>query len=139
MKHTLYILLVAAFVLSACATLGTETPPAPLPVDPAGSTMPALTDPAQPITVKTGETFMVVVESNPSTGYHWEVIGDLNGIELISREYTGSEPVMPGSGGVEVWTLKAVASGETALILGNYPPGEGLAYEQDVRFTIIVQ
>lgn len=137
MKHVLYLLLVAVFVLSACAATATETPqPA---VDPAGSTMPALTDPTQPISVKAGEVFMIVVETNPSTGYHWEVIGELNGIEVASREYTASEPVMPGSGGVEVWTLKAVTSGETSFVLGNYPPGEGIAYEQETSFTISVQ
>lgn len=137
MKHLLYLLLVAAFVLSACAAPATETP---LPVvDPAGSTMPALTDPAQSISVKTGEIFMIVVETNPSTGYHWETIGELNGVEVVSREYTASEPVMPGSGGVEVWTLKAVATGETSFALGNYPPGTGTAYEQEISFTINIQ
>lgn len=136
MKPTLFLLLVVAFVLSACATPATETP---LPVDPAGSTMPALTDPSQPIMVKAGEVFMVVVESNPSTGYHWEVVGELNGLEVVSHEYTASEPVMPGSGGVEVWTLKAVTAGETAFVLGNYPPGDGTTFEQETRFTITIQ
>jgi predicted secreted protein len=136
MKHVLYLLLVAAFVLSACAAPTPEPTPA---IDPAGSTMPALTDPAQPISVKAGEVFMIVVESNPSTGYHWEIVGESNGIEMVAREYTAAEPVIPGSGGVEVWTLKAVASGEVTLVFGNYPPGEGTAYEQEVQFTISVQ
>ncbi len=139
MKHTLYLLLAAVFVLSACSTTAPETQSAPQPVDPAGSTMPALTDPNQPISVKAGEVFMIVVETNPSTGYHWEVVGEPNGIEVISREYTASEPVMPGSGGVEVWTLNAVSPGETSFVLGNYPPGDGTSYEQETRFTINIE
>lgn len=138
MKTKLYLLLASVIFLAACAT------PAPTPapvVDPAGSTMPALTDPSQPITVKTGETFFIVVEANPSTGYHWEMIGPLDDahLELVSHEYTASEPVMPGSGGVEVWTMKAVSAGEASFVLGNYPPGEGASYEQEMRFIINIQ
>lgn len=137
MKNTFSLLIVSVIFLAACAT----PMPAPEPtVDPAGSTMPALTEPSQPITVKAGETFMIVVESNPSTGYHWEIVGDLNGVELVSREYTAGEPVIPGSGGVDVWFFNAVSSGETTITLGNYPPGinEGDP-EQAIPFTVMVE
>ena len=53
MKPKLYLLLAMVIFLAACAA------PAPTPapvVDPAGSTMPALTDPAQPISVKAGDS-----------------------------------------------------------------------------------
>jgi predicted secreted protein len=46
---------------------------------------------------------------------------------------------MPGSGGVEVWTMKAVSAGETSLVLGNYPPGDSTTSEQELKFTITVQ
>jgi inhibitor of cysteine peptidase len=133
MKPALYLLLVSVIFLAACAA------PTPALVDPASSSMPALTDPAQPITVNTGEVFMIVVESNPSTGYHWEVVGDLSGVELISREYTAAEPIIPGSGGVEVWTFKAVTAGDISVTLGNYPPGEGTANEQEKSFKVVIQ
>lgn len=134
MKNTLYLLIASVLFLAACAS------PTPAPTaDPASSTMPALTDPSQPITVSAGETFMIVVESNPSTGYHWEIVGDMTNIEFVSREFTGSEPVIPGSGGVEVWTFKATAAGDTSFVLGNYPPGEGTTYEQQVQFSVTVQ
>ncbi|HNE03722.1 MAG TPA: protease inhibitor I42 family protein [Anaerolineales bacterium] len=134
MKNTLYLLIASVLFLAACAS------PTPAPTaDPASSTMPALTDPSKPITVSAGETFMIVVESNPSTGYHWEIVGDLTNVEFVSREYTGSEPVIPGSGGVEVWTFKATTAGDTSFVLGNYPPGEGTTYEQQVQFSVTVQ
>ena len=137
MKTKLYLLLASVIFLAAC----TEPTPTPAPaIDPAGSTMPALTDPSQPISVNAGDIFMIVVESDPSTGYHWEMISPDDGhFEIVSRDYTASEPVMPGSGGVEVWTLKAVTSGETQLVLGNYPPGDGTSYEQEKSFTIAIQ
>ena len=137
MKNALYLLLVAVLFLTACAA-PTPEPTTPS-IDPAGSTMPALTDPSQPITVNAGDIFMIVVESNPTTGYHWEIVGDLTNLEFVSREYTQAEPVLPGSGGVEVWTLKAVSAGETLLVLGNYPPGEGATYEQEIQFSITAQ
>lgn len=134
MKNTIYLLIASVLFLTACAS------PTPAPTaDPASSSMPAFTDPSQPIIVNAGETFFIVVESNPSTGYHWEVLGDLNGIELVSREYTAAEPVMPGSSGVEVWTFKATTTGDASFTLGNYPPGEGTTHEQEVQFSITVQ
>lgn len=135
MKNTFSLLIVSVIFLAACAA----PTAAPAAEDPASSSMPALTDPSQPITVKAGDVFMIVVESNPSTGYHWEVLGDLNGIELVSREYTAAEPVMPGSSGVEVWTFKATTTGDASFTLGNYPPGEGTTHEQEVQFSITVQ
>ena len=58
---------------------------------------------------------------------------------FVSREYAGSEPALPGSGGVDVWTFKAVAPGESILVLGNYPPSESESYEEEVRFSIVVE
>jgi len=134
MKLTHYLLLTSVIFLSACAA------PTPAPEEPAQSSMPALTDPTQPILVKAGETFFIVVESNPTTGYHWEIVGDLNGVELVSREYTAGEPVIPGSGGVEVWIFKAVSSGETLVTLGNFPPDTNVTEpEQTTAFTVTIK
>ncbi len=134
MKPTLYLLLVSVIFLAACAA------PTPAPEEPAQSSMPALTDPSQPIIVNAGETFFIVVESNPTTGYHWEIVGDLNGVELVSREYTAGEPIIPGSGGVEVWIFKAVSSGETLVTLGNFPPDANVTEpEQTTAFTVTVK
>lgn len=134
MRTAQLISLASLLFLAACA--------APATADPASSTMPALTDPAQPISVNAGETIMIVVESNPSTGYHWEVVGDLNEniVLFASRDYTATVPVLIGSGGVDVWTFKAVSAGETQITLGSYPPGvDGGEPEQTVTFSIVVQ
>lgn len=140
MKNSLYTLLVAAVLLSACSAPSTETPSAPLPVDPAGSTMPALTDPSQPMTVNTGEIFMIVVEANPTTGYQWEIVGDSTGVELVSQEYTAAEPILPGSSGVDVWMFKAITAGETQITLGYFPPDTNVTEpEQTKVFTVIVK
>ena len=136
MKNTFSLLIVSVIFLAACAA----PTAAPAAEDPASSSMPALTDPSQPITVKAGDVFMIVVESNPSTGYHWELVGDLTGVEFVSRAYTPSEPVLTGSGGVDVWAFKAVSTGEIQITLGSYPPGvDGGEPEQSVTFSVEVK
>ena len=136
MKSTLYLLLASVVFLAACAVPTSV----PANADPASSSIPAITDPSQPIVVNAGEPFMIVVESNPSTGYHWELVGDLTGVEFVSREYTPSEPVLTGSGGVDVWAFKAVSTGETQITLGSYPPGvDGGEPEQSVTFSVEVK
>jgi predicted secreted protein len=130
MKKT-FSLIFLALLLMGCSTSN------PIP-----GTRPALTDPTQPIEVQAGETFHIVIDSNPSTGYHWELTGELdsNIVKFVSTEYTADEPVMPGSGGVDVWAFKAIANGETQITLGHYPPGvtEGVP-EQSVTFSVIVK
>jgi predicted secreted protein len=132
------LLLFLAAILAACAA----PTPAPTANPAAGGTRPALTDPATPIEVQAGETFHIVLVSNPSTGYHWDFIGelDLTIVEFVSSGYTADEPVMPGSGGVDVWTFKAVAAGQTQITLGSYPPDTSVTEPAEtLTFDIIVK
>lgn len=130
------LFLVSLFACSAVPPTEESEPT----VNPAGSTRPALTDPAQPIEVQAGETFHIVVDSNPSTGYSWDIVGELNGVEFVSTEYTADEPVMPGSGGVDVWTFKTTSAGQTQITLGSYPPDPNATEPaQSVTFNIVVK
>ena len=124
-KYPLFLLAVF-LVLSACG----------------GSQTLQISDPATPIEVTAGSEFQIVVESNPSTGYHWEVVGELDSdlVEFVSRDYAGAEPAMPGSGGLEVWTFKAVSAGEGQITLGYHPPSnEPTDPQQIVAFTVTVK
>lgn len=128
----LFVMLSILLLSSACSSLKPE-------VEPASEV--AVTDPATRIEVKRGEVFEIVIDSNPSTGYHWEIVGMLNENVVLfnSRDYTADQPVMPGSGGVEVWTFSAVSAGETQITLGSYPPGVGGEPDQTVVFEIVVR
>jgi len=81
-----------------------------------------------------GQEIRIILESNPSTGYHWEIVGefDENVVELVSHEYEADQPVMPGSGGSDVWVFKGVSTGETIISLGYFPP-DPKADPQDIR------
>jgi predicted secreted protein len=133
-----FVLLIITAQLAGC----TAVTAAPTANPAAGNTRPALSDPATPIEVAAGETFHIVVVSNPSTGYHWDMIGELDGniVEFVSNDYTADEPVMPGSGGVDVWTFKAVAAGQTQITLGSFPPDSSVTEPQEtMTFDIIVK
>jgi len=132
MKIRTVILIIASILLGACT--GT-----PEPDEPAGL---QISDPAKALEAAAGDEFKIVIESNPTTGYHWELMNEpeANVVILVSNEYKGDEPVMPGSGGVEVWTFKAVSAGETQITLGYYPPSnEPTDPQQTVTFTVKIR
>ena len=94
------------------------------------------------IEASAGQEFKVVLESNPSTGYHWEIIGDLDKsiVEFVSRDYRADKPVQPGSGGSDIFIFKAVAAGETTITLGYYPPSnDATEPDQQQTFTVVVK
>jgi inhibitor of cysteine peptidase len=83
------------------------------------------TDPSQPIEVEEGDEFTIVIDSNPTTGYEWRLVEDTpNGAvaEFVNQEYDPDEPGATGSGGVDIWTFRGVAAGETEIMLGYFPP-----------------
>ncbi|HPP62254.1 MAG TPA: protease inhibitor I42 family protein [Anaerolineales bacterium] len=127
----LFILLVLALTLAACGGKPAETSELPFNISEAGKT----------IEVAAGNEFKIVIESNPSTGYHWDLVGALDEsiVQFVSRDYRADEPAAPGSGGRDVWTFKAVAAGETTVTLGYFPPGVNGTAAQEVTFTIVVK
>jgi inhibitor of cysteine peptidase len=131
MKKRLIIFSIAVLALTACSGSSTESPANGL----------VISDPGKTIEVAAGNEFKIVIESNPSTGYHWELVGELDGgiLQFVSKDYRANEPVMPGSGGVDVWTFHAVAAGETTITLGYYPPGQGEPAAQEVAFAVVVK
>jgi inhibitor of cysteine peptidase len=103
--------------------------------------LPEPSDPTQLMTVKAGETFELVLPSNPSTGYHWEILPELDGdaLEFVGQDYLAEQPVAPGSGGVDVWTFRALNAGDTKIELGYYPPEEDAEPFETVTFSIQVE
>lgn len=86
------------------------------------------TDTSETIRAKVGQEFTIALESNPTTGYSWQLAGDLDEeiVEEIGSEYVqepGSEE-MVGAGGTEYWTFKASGAGETTISLEYVRPWE---------------
>jgi inhibitor of cysteine peptidase len=140
MKRT-YLLLIVIILLTGCATSSSTPTPTLPPTAETQNTLLEPTDSTQLITVKMGESFDLVVPSNPSTGYHWEIIPELDEtiVQMVSQDYIPEQPVMPGSGGVEVWTFRAVNAGDTTIVLGSYPPGNATDPQENVTFSVHVE
>lgn len=90
----------------------------------------------QTIETKNGDTFSVVLEANPTTGFQWESYFNSSYIELVNREYTPHSPELIGSGGHETFNFLALKSGETEITFSylrswekGKPPIEKRFYE----------
>ncbi len=134
MKRILTFLTIA-MLLSACSLAGATEEPTVVP-------QLNISDPAKILEASAGNEFKIIIDSNPTTGYHWEIIGEVDAdvVEFVSRDFRGDEPVAVGSGGVDVWVFKAVAAGETHITLGYYPPSnDPVEPQQTVTFTVTVK
>ena len=134
MKRILAFLTIA-MLLSACSLAGATEEPTVVP-------QLNISDPAKILEASAGNEFKIIIDSNPTTGYHWEIIGEVDAdvVEFVSRDFRGDEPVAVGSGGVDVWVFKAVAAGETDITLGYYPPSnDPVEPQQTVTFTVTVK
>ena len=134
MKRILAFLTIA-MLLSACSLAGATEEPTVVP-------QLNISDPAKILEASAGNEFKIIIDSNPTTGYHWEIIGEVDAdvVEFVSRDFRGDEPVAVGSGGVDVWVFKAVAAGETHITLGYYPPSnDPVEPQQIVTFTVTVK
>ncbi|KPK37404.1 MAG: hypothetical protein AMJ65_14630 [Phycisphaerae bacterium SG8_4] len=81
------------------------------------------------IELELGKLLVVTLESNPSTGYQWELIESNESIlkQFGQSEYKPSEtsdaPIV-GTGGREIFRFKAISSGQMTLQLVYRRPWE---------------
>jgi len=78
------------------------------------------------ITAEPGKTFTLTLDSNPTTGYRWQLANpvDEKHVKLISSEYHRPSTQLIGAGGKEIWNFKAVAAGTTEIHLKYIRPWE---------------
>ena len=93
--------------------------------------------------VKVGDTFVIELDSNRTTGYSWTLAEtDPTIIEQVSNVYKPRETAdrRVGSGGTEVWTFKAIAPGKITLTFQYARPWEnGVPPVKDETRTIIIR
>ena len=137
------LLFMVTIPLLGCAIFTPAVTPTPslVPTIATPSTLPDPTDPSQVLFVKSGQNFDIVLPANASTGYHWQIIGalDVPLLQSTGQNYLSEQPVMPGSGGVEVWTFSALAPGETKIEFGYFPPGDTTQPDETVIFSIRIE
>ena len=100
-------------------------------------------DNGKQITAKTGETLTLTLDSNPTTGYSWQVL-EINNTILVQQgdpEYKqalGTEGLV-GSGGTETFRFNAAGAGTTTLKLGYMRPWESVPPIETFTVQVIVQ
>ncbi|MBC7876093.1 MAG: protease inhibitor I42 family protein [Anaerolineales bacterium] len=127
----LFLFILTAILLTACSSK-VEPQPEDLVVS----------DPAKNIEAIVGGEFKIVLDSNPSTGYHWELGEDMDEsiVQFVSKGYNAGGLSAPGSGGRDAWIFKALQAGETHITLLYYPPSnEPVEPQQKVTFTVTVK
>jgi inhibitor of cysteine peptidase len=97
--------------------------------------------PATPVKVRKGQTFTLTLRSNPTTGYIWQLgkPPEDGVIQFIDNQYRGDKSGLVGAGGREIWTFKAVGTGETTIDLKYVRPWEkNTAPAKSALFKVVV-
>jgi inhibitor of cysteine peptidase len=124
--------LTVAAVLAGCGSLQPQTP-----------TMVTAAKSGGPVKLQTGDTLVVALDAQPSTGYRWETL-DLQGPVLVA---VGSADYLPptvapgtvGAPGESVFRYQARDVGHATLDLGYSRPFEqGAAPVRTVHYDITV-
>ncbi len=92
-----------------------------------GTGLPAageLTDPQQVIRVGSGEKFVIILDSNATTGYSWRAPERTSFVSLNSHRYEAPQSSMPGAGGREHFEFTAQSAGKESLIFQYSRPWE---------------
>lgn len=97
-------------------------------------------NPGEPIKVKAGRIFAIRMESNPTTGYSWQLSKALdNKIILVTNAYIPPDSKLCGAGGHEVWAFKAIGEGPTDISMKYVRPWEKDQPARTNVFTVIVK
>ena len=99
----------------------------------------------QEVEMAVGDRLVVTLESNPTTGFKWELAEgtDQTVLELVESRYqpgpgASQTPPVTGAGGEEVWTFQALKQGETAISLEYSQPWAG-GLKADRTFNLTVE
>jgi inhibitor of cysteine peptidase len=104
-----------------------------------GSSTPKVYEAGDSISVSNGDSFVIALEANPTTGYSWEAEPNTNVEFVKSKQVQGSSNAI-GAGGTQQLTFKAVKTGSSTLTLNYLRPFEqGVPPVQTEDFDVTVK
>jgi len=98
------------------------------------------TDPAETIEIKVGESFIIALDSNPTTGYTWHEDFDKSFLELVDHKYERSlaGEGLVGAGGTESFEFKGLKKGETEITMVYKQGWEGGSVGEEDVFKVSI-
>jgi predicted secreted protein len=98
-------------------------------------------DPDKPIVITVGQQFSVVLDSNPTTGYQWQIAEPLNEsmVLLVGTDYQATPTNRVGAGGRQIFNFQALGAGKTSIGLAYHRSWEkGVLPVKTVTFSVTV-
>ena len=92
------------------------------------------------VEISVGESLIVTLASNASTGFSWRLAENSDEVELqqSGHEYIAPKSTLLGASGKEVWTFKAIEKGTSTIRLEYSRPWEGgVAPAQTFILTVV--
>lgn len=119
------------FLLTACA----ETP-STIDLDAANN--------GTTLETTTGQTINITLDSNVTTGYKWNLVGepDAKVLKLLSSDYSApgaSGTPLVGAGGKEIWKFQTTGRGTTSLKLAYFRPFDPTQVGKEFTATVVVK
>lgn len=86
------------------------------------------------------QEFTIALDSNPTTGYKWQVSHDVTMLSLVEDRYEPDEKAagLVGAGGTQYYRFKALRKGNTEVILIYMRPWEEKTATERV-FKVIIK
>jgi predicted secreted protein len=104
--------------------------------------IPEYSDPARIIETEAGREFVIILESNPTTGYGWQLGEGFDKAMLKVVEIRHNTPATQrvGAGGKDLWTFVGLRPGIATIPLEYIRPWEkGIPPVQKANFTVSVK
>jgi inhibitor of cysteine peptidase len=99
-------------------------------------------DPAKTIDVELCKDFTITLESNKTTGFGWDIATPIDEkiIKFIGCEYIAAQTGLIGSGGMEIWSFRAVCPGKTNISFKYIRPWEkDVPPAKNLTFNVVVK
>ena len=93
------------------------------------------------VTIPTGGTLTITLDSNITTGYSWYQTANVSNTQVLqqtSHEYKNPTTPALGAGGQEVWTIKALNPGTSNVSMEYRRPFEPATVAPAKTFSLTV-
>ena len=90
------------------------------------------------IDLRVGDTLLVALEGNPTTGFDWALVGSASpALDLVERTFAPSSTAL-GASGTVTYRFKAAAQGNTDLVINYSRSFESVPPERTFKLTVRV-